>query len=94
MTAGEWSAQEMLDNVWAWLVDATQSLVARFQDDQQFHSAVFIFLLGIAVGWFLRSLLSPGKPSVAVGESSSGDVARTRAGKTREEVELDARRRL
>jgi hypothetical protein len=68
--------------------------LGRLQTDEHLQDVMLGFLVGSAFGWFLSSLLSKKRNSMPGIKNSSGSVIRTTEGRTKEEVELDARRRL
>ena len=68
--------------------------LGRIQTDEHLQNVILGFLVGSAFGWFLNSLLSKQRNSKPGIKNSTGSVIRTTEIRTREEVELDARRRL
>ena len=76
------------------VVQIGEQWITKFQSDPNLQNILLAFLIGSTFGWFLRSLFSPGQAKKASQSGSGADVLRARSGKTKEEVELDARRRL
>ena len=68
--------------------------LGRIQTDEHLQNVMLGFLVGSAFGWFLNSLLRKQRKSKPGKKGSAGSVIRTTEIRTREEVELDARRRL
>ena len=65
--------------------------ISRFRNEDDLPQLLFALLLGVAIGWFFRSLVATKRvDSVSAGKKA----IRTSNGKSKEEVELNARRRL
>ena len=65
--------------------------LSRFQNNEHLQQLLFALVVGAAVGWLLRSLVAAKQlPRVSHDKGSSSATD----GKTKEEVELNARRRL
>ena len=60
----------------------------------QLPDVLLVFVVGVAFGWFLCSLANNRRQRKSDQKSIVGGIAGTVNKKTREEVELDARRRL
>lgn len=94
MSAEISKAQETLLHYFEQAIELSEKWIVRFQEDPVYQSAFLAFLVGLAFGWILRSLFSPAVPKRIPPPSSGDALTYTKSGKTKEEVELDARRRL
>ena len=94
MSEGVARAREVILDYFDLVVQIGEQWIIKFQSDPHLQNILLAFVVGSTFGWFLRSLFSPGQTKRMSQSKSGSDEVRTKTGKTKEEVELDARRRL
>lgn len=87
--------------IWELIIDYCDRILRYFlhwldgiQSDEQLQNMLLVFMVGLTLGWFLRNIFTLGNTKKHPSSGSPGVSVRTSSGKSKEEVELDARRRL
>ena len=91
------SIEELKEVAWEYLdrvISLGEEWYSGLQSDEHLQQLVLALLAGAVIGWFSKSFFSSGKNKVPASSSSKAKNLRTEGGKSKEEVELNARRRL
>lgn len=75
-------------------VNFVEIWVIRAQNEQQLQQVLFAFLVGTTFGWLIHSFIARKKPDNNFSSTGNKSAMRNENGKTKEDVELRARRRL
>jgi len=75
-------------------IDFAEKWFEEAQTASQLPDLLLVFTVGAAFGWFLRSLTNRRRPESSDKRKRGTAAASSERKKTKEEVELDARRRL
>jgi hypothetical protein len=66
----------------------------RAQNEQLLQQVLLAFLVATTLGWFIHSFIARKNPANNISSTSNKSAIRKKDGRTKEDVELRARRRL